>query len=188
MSDENTNSNGAVDPANALASLWAQCFEQANDQARVMLAALNQAGDPGEIQKRWLEAVGQSLDGFMRTPAFLESMRQNLKLMTDLKSMQDQYIQDTGRALGIPLATDIAGLYERLHSHEHAILDRLGDIEERLRGIEAALGAGRVTVLEDRLDAEDRTPSKSHNTASGSRAARSEPPAQSRRVPKRGPK
>lgn len=210
MSNENINNNGAVDPANALATLWAQCFEQANDQARVMLEALRQSGDPGEMQKRWLDAVGQSLDGFMRTEAFLESMRRNLKVMTDLKSMQDQMVQDTGRALGIPLATDIAGLYERLHSHEHAVLDRLNEIEERLGGIESALddlaGSARQPVaeprrpkaLDDRLAAleaglaalgADEPPAPATRAETRARAAPAKTPAKpTRRLPKRGPK
>ena len=56
--------------------------------------------------------------------------------MTDLKGMQDQVIQDTARQFGMPLATDITGLFERLHSTEQTILDRLTAIEERLKAIE----------------------------------------------------
>lgn len=166
MTDEKANTNGAADPVNALAALWTQCFEQASGQAEAMLSAMRQAGNPEEMHRKWLEAVGQSLDGFMRTPAFLESMRQNLKLMTDLKTMQDQFIQDTGRALGVPLASDIGGLYERLHSHEHAVLSRLDAIEDRLANIEdalenldhsrdrrtqAAAASRRSSAIEDRL-------------------------------------
>jgi len=53
-----------------------------------------------------------------------------------LKGMQDQVIQDTARQFGLPLAADITGLFERLHSTEQNILNRLQVIEERLKGIE----------------------------------------------------
>ena len=69
----------------------------------------------------------------MRTPAFLEAMQRNLKTMTDLKAMQDQFIQDSARQVGIPLAADITGLFERLHSVEQAILSRLEVIETQLK-------------------------------------------------------
>ena len=58
----------------------------------------------------------------MRSPAFLEAMQRNLKAMTDLKSMQDQVVQDMARHVGVPLASDIHGLFERLHSVEQTIL------------------------------------------------------------------
>ena len=45
--------------------------------------------------------------------------------MTDLKGLQDQVVEDTARQFGMPLAKDITGLYERLHSIEQTILDRL---------------------------------------------------------------
>ena len=95
------------------------------------------AGDPQQIQRRWLDAVSRSLDDFMRTPTFLELLKNNLKAVTDLKGMHDQVVEDTARQLGMPMAKDITGLYERLHSTEQTILDRLSAIEERLSAIES---------------------------------------------------
>ena len=63
-------------------------------------------------------------------------MKQQLKAVTDLKGMQDQVIQDTARQFGLPLAADITGLFERLHSTEQNILNRLQAIEDRLKAIE----------------------------------------------------
>jgi hypothetical protein len=39
------------------------------------------------------------------------------------------------------MASDISGLFERLHSVETAILERLGHIEKRLEAIEDHVGA-----------------------------------------------
>jgi len=72
----------------------------------------------------------------MRTPAFLEALKINLKTMTDLKKMQDQVIEDTARHIGVPLATDIHGLFERLNVIEQSILARLSAIEEKLERLE----------------------------------------------------
>ena len=63
-------------------------------------------------------------------------MRQQLKAVTDTKSMQDHVVKGAARHLGLPLADDVFGLFERLHSTEQTILDRLQAIEERLRAIE----------------------------------------------------
>ena len=76
------------------------------------------AGDPQQLQRRWLDAVAASLEAFMRTPAFMELMKNNLKAVTDLKGLQDSVVQDVAREVGMPTAADITGLYERLHSTE----------------------------------------------------------------------
>lgn len=130
------NSSAASDPSTMVASFWAQWLEQSSRGTRALLEAIHVAGDPQQIQRRWLDAVSRSFDEFMRTPAFLELLKNNLKAMTDLKGLQDQVVQDTARYFGLPLAADITGLFERLHSTEQKILNRLMAIEERLKVIE----------------------------------------------------
>jgi len=130
------NSSVATDPSTMMASFWTQWLEQSSRGTQALLEAMQTVGDPQQIQRRWLDAVSQSLDDFMRTPTFLELLGNNLKTITDLKGMQDEVIQDTARHFGLPLAADITGLFERLHSTEQNILKRLQAIEERLKGIE----------------------------------------------------
>ena len=130
----------AVDLANALAVFWAQCFEQSERQTRALLQAMEVAGDPRQMQQRWLDAVAQNLESFMRTPAFLQLMKQNLKAITDLKGLQDQTVKGAARQLGMPLADDITGLFERVNSVEQAIITRLKAIDSRLKAVETKLG------------------------------------------------
>src|SRR5271157_3601212 len=130
------NSSVATDPSTIMASFWTQWLEQSSRGNQALLEAMQTVGDPQQIQRRWLDAVSQSLDDFMRTPTFLELLGNNLKTITDLKGMQDEVIQDTARHFGLPLAADITGLFERLHSTEQNILNRLQAIEEQLKGIE----------------------------------------------------
>ena len=129
----------AIDPATAITRLWADWFARSNDQARALLDAMRPLGDPQQFQRRWLDAVAQSLDGFMRTPAFLEAMQRNLKMMTDLKALQDRFTRDLARQAGLPTAADITGLFERLNSVEQEVLARLRVIETRLKIVEAKL-------------------------------------------------
>jgi hypothetical protein len=131
------NSSAVADPVAAMASFWSQWLEQSSRGTQALLEAMKAAGDPQQIQRRWLEAVSRSLDEFMRSPAFLELLKNNLKAVTDLKGMHDQVVEDTARQLGMPMAKDITGLYERLHSTEQTILERLSAIEERLKAIES---------------------------------------------------
>lgn len=132
----NPQSSMAADPVALMTSFWTQWLEQSSRGTQALLEAMQVAGDPRHIQRRWLEAVSRSLDDFMRTPAFLELLKNNLKAVTDLKVQQDQAIQDTARQFGMPLAADITGLFERLHGIEETILGRLDAIEDRLKAIE----------------------------------------------------
>jgi hypothetical protein len=48
--------------------------------------------------------------------------------------------KELARNFNLPMASDISGLFERLHSVETAILDQLGHIEKRLQAIEEQVG------------------------------------------------
>ena len=139
MSSTDTKSNASaapVDPAGIMASFWTQWLEQSSRGTQALLEAMQVAGDPQNLQRRWLDAVSRSLEDFMRTPAFMEILKNNMKAVTDIKSFQDSIVQDTARQLGVPLTADITGLFERLHSTENTILKQLQAIEERLKVIE----------------------------------------------------
>lgn len=126
-----------ADPAAMMASFWCQWLEQSSRGTQALLEVMQAAGDPQHIQRRWLDAVAASLEAFMRTPAFLELIKTNLKTVTDLKGMQDSVVQDAARQIGVPTAADITGLYERLHSTEQVILNQLRKIEDRLKALES---------------------------------------------------
>ena len=135
-STESNSSVATTDPSTIIASFWTQWLEQSTRGTQALLEAMQSAGDPQQLHRHWLDAVSRSLDEFMRTPTFLQLVGNNLKAVTDLKGMQDQVIQDTARHFGLPMAADITGLFERLHSTEQNIINRLQAIEERLKAIE----------------------------------------------------
>jgi hypothetical protein len=141
--DSNNNSQtkpaAAADPASMVAAFWAQWLEQSTRGTQALLEVIQGIGGPQQAkdrQERWLATAAESFDSFFRTPAFMELMRQQMKAVTDLKTMQDQVVKGAARHLGMPLADDVFGLFERLHSTEQTILDRLQSIEERLQSIE----------------------------------------------------
>lgn len=127
----------SADPATLMASFWTQWLEQSSRGTQALLEVMQAAGDPQQLQRRWLDAVAASLEAFMRTPAFLELTKTHLKAVTDLKGLQDSVVQDVARQAGVPTAADITGLYERVNSTEQVILKHLARIEDRLRALEA---------------------------------------------------
>jgi hypothetical protein len=144
MSGNNSESAGGstAQTNNPFIDLWAQFVQQSSAQSRAVIEGMQALADPQKLQQRFLEALADSLDKFMRSPVFLETMRQNLKVMTDLKKLQDQVIEDTARHVGLPLASDIHGLFERLNGVEQAVLGKLQAIETRLEALESKRRGG----------------------------------------------
>jgi hypothetical protein len=68
-------------------------------------------------------------------------MKHNTETAIKVKQQTDDVAQEFARNMNLPLASDISGLFERLHSVEAAILERLGHIEKRLEAIEDQVGA-----------------------------------------------
>ena len=83
-------------------------------------------------QRRWFDAVSKSMDAYMRSPVFLQAMKQNTDAAIKIKQQADDLATEIARNANIPTASDISGLFERLHSVEEVILSRLGRIDERL--------------------------------------------------------
>ncbi len=144
MSSDKSSEGGssAADPARDFLEFWTNYFEQTAIQTRILLEGM-QGGKPlDQLHTQGLESLSQSLDGFMRTPAFLEVLKQSLKRMIDLKQMQDQMSQSIAQQTGLPLAADVRGVFERVHSAEQSILARLAMLDDRLKAIEKTLNSG----------------------------------------------
>jgi len=160
MSSDKTNQGGisAADPARDFFEFWKTYFEQTAIQTRTLLEDMQEGKSLDRLPARGLESVSQSLDGFMRTPVFLEVLKQSLTRMIDLKRMQDQASQSIAQQSGLPLAVDVTGVFERVHSAEQTILARLAMLDDRLKAIEKTLNSSpseknpkrkRATTKED---------------------------------------
>ncbi len=144
MAKDTEGTNPAADPAQDFLEFWRNYFEQTAIQTRILLESV-QGGKPlGQVHDQWLASLSQSLESFMRTPAFLEVLKQTLKRMVDLKRLQDEMMQSAVQQTGLPLATDVTGVFERVHSAEQAILTRLASLEDRLKAIETRLNPVQV--------------------------------------------
>jgi len=158
----NEGMSSAADPAREFLDFWRNYFEQTAIQTRILLEGMQGGKSLDQLHNQGLESLSQSLDSFMRTPAFLDSLKQSLKRMVDLKQMQDQVAQTVSQQTGLPLTADITGLFERVHSAEQTILKQLVMLDDRLKAIEKTLNSGlaekspkrkRATTQDDGDDA-----------------------------------
>jgi len=129
-----------ADPARDFLEFWRSYFEQTAIQTRVLLES-TQGGKSLDQHNQWLGSLSESLDSFMRTPAFLDVLKQTLKRMIDLKVLQDQMAQSIAQQTGVAQAAGVSGVCERVHSAEHTILSRLTVLDDRLKAIEQRLPA-----------------------------------------------
>jgi hypothetical protein len=136
---EKEGTTSTADPARDFLEFWRNYFEQTAIQTRILLESMPGGKSPDQTQSQWLCSLSQSLDSFMRTPAFLDVLKQTLKRMVDLKVLQDQMAQSVALQTGMPQAADIAGLRERVQGAEQAILTRLAVLDDRLKAIEERL-------------------------------------------------
>lgn len=144
MADVNQ-TNRAYDPImKPFVDFWSDYMKQANEATREFLDDIDDQANIKSFQRRWFDAVSKSADAYMRSPAFLQSMKQNTDAAIKLKLQADDLANEVARNANIPTASDISGLFERLHSVEEAILGRLGQIEERLESIEEKIGSGEL--------------------------------------------
>lgn len=131
-----------TDPAREFLEFWKNYFEQTAIQTRVLLEGMQGGKSLDQMRNQWLGSLSESLDQFMRTPAFLDVLKQTLKRMVDLKLLQDQMAQAAVQQTGTAQAADVAGVHERVRGVEQALLARLDSLDDRLRAIEARLPAG----------------------------------------------
>jgi uncharacterized protein YdiU (UPF0061 family) len=124
---------------------WSNYMQQANDATRELFDGFEDGAQFKNWQRRWMDAVSQSADAYMRTPAFLEAMKHNTNAAVKFKRQADDWANEMARNANIPTTGDISGLFERMHSVEETILKRLARIDERLESIEVQLRAGQLT-------------------------------------------
>lgn len=120
---------------------WSSYMKQADDATRHLLEGLDDGSAVKGWQRRWMEAVSKSMDAYMRTPMFLETMKNNTNAVVKMKMQADDLAKEMARNINMPTTGDISGLFERLHSVEEVILRRLTKIDERLQSVEKQLSA-----------------------------------------------
>jgi len=136
MTENQVSSNGLDPMVQPYLDFWKAILQEANEKTRQLVESIDDSADVKTWQRRWSEAVSRSMDAYLRSPVFLQAMKQNTDLMIKVKRQADDLATEVARNANIPTAGDISGLFERLHSVEDVILQRLDRIEERLKSIE----------------------------------------------------
>ncbi|GAA5504697.1 hypothetical protein [Novipirellula caenicola] len=143
--------NAATNPfVQPYVEMWNQFLEQANETTRRMMQSDDGHSDPRLWQRRWMQATSQSIDAYLRSPFFLNAMKQNMDAIIETKMKVNDLQKEFTRNANIPTASDISGLFERVRGMDEMILARLGEIQDRLEGLEAAVEASQKGPSDDK--------------------------------------
>ena len=115
---------------------WSDYVAQASESTREFLDGIDDQTNLKTFQRRWLDAVSKSMDSYLRSPAFLQAMKQGNDAVVKLKRQTEDVASEIARNTNVATASDISGLFERLHSIEESILGRLSGIEQRLNAMD----------------------------------------------------
>jgi hypothetical protein len=137
-------SSAPADPAGVFLDFWRRYFEQTAIQTRILFETMQGSKALGELHSQWIRPLSESLDSFMRTPAFLEILKQTLKQMVELKQQQNRADQSIAQQTGMPLTADSASVLERVLSANQAIHQRLTALEDRIQAVETILSSARA--------------------------------------------
>ena len=154
--DNEAPTSTTTDPALDFLEFWRNYFEQTAIQTRILLESLPGGKPLGHLHNQWLTALSKSLEDFMRTPAFLEVLKQSIRRMIDLKLAQDQMTRSVPPGVGQPQAADVASVFDRVRRAEQTVLTRLSGIEDRLAAIEKAVCAS-LAATDSKQREEPRT-------------------------------
>jgi len=112
---------------------WQKSIDQSNAYTQSLLESLRTNGGPNGLRRVWLDSLGQFMEHYMRTPAFLEAMRRNFEAVTEFKANAEEIAQEVAREAGVPRINDIGGVFERLKIGQDLILSKLEAIERQLQ-------------------------------------------------------
>ena len=138
MSDSNDSAANRQDTvADSLLQFWSKCIEQNAEQTETMLKYFRGSSDLPGLRRMWLDSLSKSLDTYMRSPAFLQTMQRNLETAVTMHSLAEGWARGVAQSSGQQIP-DPTGIFKSLLEVQQAILDRLTAIEERLAALEKA--------------------------------------------------
>ncbi len=139
-----------------LQEFWKKSVEQCTEQMQTLMGAFKVDNDPQNLRRLWLDSLAQNLDLYMRSPLFLETMKQNLDTWTRGKD-EAKGKEPSSEGKGStsppeetksgppspnpdqPSLPDLAVFLKILQAGQEVILSRLIAIENRLGDIESRL-------------------------------------------------
>jgi len=97
-----------------------------------------------QMRDMYFQSLAQSTEQFMRTPQFLEMMKQSTDLAVTLRQQTNDALAQAHHAVGSLAQPDVDSLLMAIRRCETRVLDKLDELSTRLDDLEKPKGAGRA--------------------------------------------
>ena len=142
---EGNNFEKTAEQAAAFQKIWA------DSMTKIMQVAFasGQSSPPPEVLKQIrsgiFEALAQSWDEFMRSPQFLEAMKQWMDTAINFRKMTNDFMGRVRNEMQAPSREDIDTIMLNIRHLEKRLLDRLDELENQVNAMNhPATGNGRA--------------------------------------------
>lgn len=115
---------------------WKGYLDRLDAPSRKLLETFTGTSDPRKFSPEMLEAASKSMEAYMRSPAFLQAMKQGIDKMIQTKRRMDALNPEIAAQLGLATAHEFHQLADRFKDVERSFSQRLRDIEIRVAAIE----------------------------------------------------
>jgi polyhydroxyalkanoate synthesis regulator phasin len=99
-----------------------------------------------QMQRAFLDAMARYADEFMRSPQFLDAMKQTLDNAMAFRRQMDEMMTQTLRSAQVPTQQDARELADRLHGLERRVIERIDRLEQKVSALEAVSTPKRATT------------------------------------------
>lgn len=94
-----------------------------------------------QVRDAYLRAIAQYTEEYMRSPQFLEMMKQSTDAAVSLRKQINDFVADAHRAMGSVARPDIDGLIVAVRRCETRVLEQLDELSGKLSDLETRLQA-----------------------------------------------
>lgn len=115
---------------------WKGYLDRLDEPTRRLLETITGTSDPGKFSPEMLEAASKSMEAYMRSPAFLQAMKQGIDKLIQTKRQMDALTPEFAAQIGLATANEFHQLVDRFKATEKSLSARLRDIDIRLAAIE----------------------------------------------------
>ncbi len=132
-------SDTSPDAMQPFLDFWKGYLDRLDQPTRTLLETFTGTTDPRKLTPEMLEAASKSMEAYMRSPAFLQAMKQGIDKMIQTKRQMDALNPEIAAQLGLASGKEVRALTDRFNTFEQSLGSRLRDVEIRLAAMERKL-------------------------------------------------
>ena len=114
-----------------------------------------------QLQRVFLDAMASYCDDFMRSPQFLDAMKQSMDHALTFRKQVDQFLTEAQRSVQSPALADVDDLCALIGAVEQRLMDRIERLESRLQNGTAGRSPKPTPKTRPTVKSKKRTPARS---------------------------